>query len=363
MSLVNSNDREISSVNAVEKCFFSSPDNSISHQTLVKALVIFIAHNKFYSRQVIIESVPSFLFIYHCGVKKWWLPLLNNPLDIVDPYIEMDKIILGKKAETGTMPKLANDLRIESEYTWLFNRIIQDIAEGDTIYFSKLVTIPDLLFYLLANIEFYKISPQKLVLFFSIIGHKLILQTLPLFDEHDKAEAHCNLKIKGDIYLVNKQFSRQIYQQFAALLLSDEFLTLRQSWIQNKDSLQLFVSFPFLLKGLDYKTVQSFVNDNKVAILMSAENCLKNRVNPYVNCPYLLAYLDAEEIIDLYNTKPDDHKKPHNDIKALFVEHAVPAEVIIHYIKTNTIEALATSIPELENVFELIFSTVLIKNY
>ena len=137
---------------------------------------------------------------------------------------------------------------------------------------------------------------------------------------------------------MDKQSSRQHYQRFAALVLSDEFLSLRQSWLQNKDAQLLFVNFPFLLRGLDTKTVQNFVSDNKADILTTAINCIQNGVNPYVSCPLLLAYPEPDKIIELYNAKSNDDIKPDHDIRGCFIDQALPAEVIIYYIKNNVFE-------------------------
>lgn len=333
-----------SEASPMDSCFFASAQNITTDQKFLRTTLLrFITcpENRTYSASVVNASMSENNFIWNCGLYKEFLSL-TEPMVIVDLYLHMEWTILFKRVSEDDTPKDAHDLRKFTEYRWLHERIIQDLNTGESDYFAKVTSIPYILYYLVGIPEFYKkISRDKLVAFFRHIDSKNILQTLGLFDEHDESKPHCFLKINNNDYKVNKEFCDQIYKQLAELLLSDDFLPLRKHWMQTDSFHQLFIHFPFLLKGLDSNTIKDFIDRHKFLLVANAKKCRANKLNPFLICPLLLQHLDVKDIVDLYKTD--------GEVRQLFETLSLPPDVIIGYIKQGKIEELIKEIPSLRN--------------
>ncbi len=325
-----------------------------------KAIAYFLAINALYSKSVINDTITSRDFICLNGVFRELMPLLT-PSTIVELFLEFDNHVPNKTNELiDEKRKQGIDIKISAqiargfvEFEWLLTRIENDIKQNLSIdeYCNKTKKIPYVLYELALRETFLQLPSSNLATIFAVIAPETLLGTLQLLDPQHKLNEyiHLNKKIQGNIttsdqYEVDKTTTLAIFQKFVQILLNDEFNNIRHKWSEDTKALPLLIAYPFLLKDIEFHIIEHIIALHKEKILSNAYTCLGNAINPFVHCPSLLAFLSAEDIINLYNKYPI--------IRGLFKDKKLIPEVICHYIKNKSFEMLVKNIPELNNYLD-----------
>lgn len=329
-----------------------------------KTIANFLAINDCYSKAVINEIITSREFYLLNGTLFIELIPLLTPSTIVDLFLEFDNHIPNKVGELKeSSRKNGIDITITAqiardfvEFQLLLKRIENDIKNNLSIseYCNGSKTIPYLLYELVLRDSLLSLPLDHLSTIFSTLNPEIILETLQLLDPQDKINQimHLNKKVQNkdldsDQYEVDKNTSLTTLQKLTQILLSDNFKHVRQQWSLDPKAVPLIVTYPFLLRDLDFSIIERFIADNKDKILNNAFTCLKNEINSYTCCPALLTFLVAEDIIGLYKKFPA--------VRELFKYKKLSPEVIIYHIQNKSFEILIKNIPELNNYLDYAF--------